>query len=229
MQLEELNQQWKQLDMKLDRSIALNNELLRQVVLQPARRRIHRLAFWPALDVAFCLGLLALGFLFLNGHAYDWKLIAPTAVVMLCALALLINSMFQLQRIAQLDWSGPVVDIQTELQQLHVMKVQQFKWIILLSPLVWICSFMIGLHWVFGWLTVDRVKVLDELHPWVVANYVFGILFVPLGYLLARTLADRFKTRSWWQTLLKGISGNSLQSARHDLQHWERLRQESGA
>jgi len=228
MQLQELNEKWKRLDLKLDQTLAMGNELMRQVVMQPARRRINRLAIWPALDIVFTGSVLLLGGTFLGGHGQDWKLAAPTLVVMLSAAALLANSIRQLQLGAQLDWTAPVVNIQTALEQLQVMKVQQFKWIMLLSPLVGFCAFIVGLHWLFEWLTVDRVQILGHLHPWIVANYAFGVLFVPLGYFLARILANRYHRYRWWQSVLDGISGTSLNAARQDVERWASLQRTPG-
>ncbi len=226
MQLEELNEQWKRLDLKLDQSLVLGNELLRQVVMQPAHRRINRIAIWPALDIVSSGGVLLLGGAFLGSHGHDWKLAAPALVVMLSAVALLANSIRQLQLGAQLDWTAPVANIQTALEQLQVIKVQQFKWIMLLSPLVGFCGFIVGLHWLFEWLTVDRVQILGQLHPWIVANYAFGVLFVPLGYFLARVLANRCHRHRWWQSVLDGISGTSLKAARQDVERWASLQRE---
>jgi uncharacterized membrane-anchored protein YhcB (DUF1043 family) len=62
---------------------------------------------------------------------------------------------------------------------------------------------------------------------WVVANYAFGVLFIPVGYLVARILAKRFHGHRWWQQLLDDISGNSLNAARNELSHWSSLERES--
>jgi len=50
--------------------------------------------------------------------------------------ALLAASIRQLERVAKLDWCGPVAEIQSSLERLRVVKIRQFKWIMLLSPLV---------------------------------------------------------------------------------------------
>ncbi len=81
---------------------------------------------------------------------------------------------------------GPVAELQTALERLRTTKIWQFKWIILFSPFVGFFALMVGLHWLFEWLSDDRVHILDKLDPrWIVANYVFGLLFVPLGYFFA--------------------------------------------
>jgi len=87
---------------------------------------------------------------------------------------------------------------------------------------------MVGLHWLFGWLSDDRVNILDKLDPWwIVANYAFGVLFVPLGYLVARVLAERCHSHRWWQAVLDDISGNSLRAAALDVDRWASLQQEA--
>jgi hypothetical protein len=229
MRLEELQQQWQRLDQKLDQSLALQTELIRRVVMQPVRRRVNRLAIWPAMiDVVFCVGLLLLGAAFLSDHWRNWHHLAPASVVMIGATALLVSSIRQLERAAALDWCGPVAEIQSSLERLRVAKIRQFKWIMLLAPLVGFCGLMVGLHWGLERLSDDRVNILDKLDSWwIVANYAFGMLFVPLGYLVARTLAKRCHGHRWWQAVVDGIAGNSLKAATLDLDRWASLQQEA--
>lgn len=229
MQIEELQQQWQRLDQKLDLSLAIQNELMRQVVMQPVRRRMNRLAIWPAIDVAFSLGVLLLCGSFLGSNWQDTRLMIPAVVVMVGALALLINSVVQLNRIASLDLTGPVAEIQKSLEELRGVRIQQFSWVILLSPLVGFCGLIVGLHWVLNWLSEGRVHILDKLDPWwVIGNYLFGLVFVPLGYYLASVLARKCRHHSWWQGVLDGISGKSLQRAAVDVKLWASLSERSG-
>lgn len=228
MQLEELQQQWQRLEQKLDLSLALETELVRQVVIQPARQRVNRLALWPAIDLVCCIGVLLFGVAFLRDHWRDWRLVAPASVVLISASALWASCMCQLQLVAELDWSGPVAEIQRSLERLRVAKIRQFKWIILLSPLVGLCGLLVGLHWLFEWLTADRVNVLDKLEPkWIVANYAFGVLFVPVGYFIAWVLAQKCHRHRWWQAVLDDISGNSLNDAASHFERWESVLHEA--
>ena len=228
MQLEELQQQWQRLDQKLDRSLALETELVRRLVMQPARRRVNRLAVWPAIDLVFCAGGLMLVAAFLGDHWRDSRLAVPAGVVMIGFIALLADSIRQLRRVAELDWCGPVAEIQGSLERLRVAKIRQFGWIILLSPLMGFCGLMVGLQWLFGSLSDGRVDILDKLDPWWVgANYAFGVLFVPSGYFIARILAEKCHRHRWWQALLDGISGKSLKAAALDVERWASLQREA--
>ncbi len=145
MQFEELQQEWQRFDQKLDRSLVLQAEVVRRVVMQPARRRVNRFAIWPVIDLVFCaVGLLLAGSS-LGKHWRDWQVAAPAIVVMISAIALAASSILQLQRVAELDWCGPVAELQTALERLRTTKIRQFKWIILFSPFVgfyqwWDCT-----------------------------------------------------------------------------------------
>lgn len=226
MELDELQRQWRRLDEKLDRSLALETELARRVVLQPARSRLHRSAVWPAIDLGFAMIVLLSCGAFLGDQGRDWRLAAAAGVVMIGVIALAADSIRQLDRVATMDWFGPVAEVQGSLERLRAARIRQFKWIILLSPLVGFCGLLVGLQWFFGWITDHRVNVLDRLDPWwVAANLILGVLFVPLGRLAARALSERFRQHRWWRGVLDGISGTALKAAALDLDRWASLQQ----
>ncbi|HMP01876.1 MAG TPA: hypothetical protein PKD86_06625 [Gemmatales bacterium] len=226
MQLEQLQAQWRQLDQTLKQTLALQQEVFRQAVIAPARRRVHWLAFWPGLDVAFCCIVMLLGGAFLSSHWSEPRLVVPAAVVMAAALALLISSVRQLVLLGELDWSGPVAAIQHALQRLKVQKIRQFKWVMLLAPLVGFSGLVVGLQAGLGWLTDGRVDVVERLgSAWMLANYAFGLAFVPVGGIVADWLARRYQGQGWWRAVLDDISGASLNAAAREVERWVRLEQ----
>ena len=223
MQLEELQQQWQRLDDKLERTLKLDRELLRLAVVLPARRRIHRHRIWPILDIAMGLAVMLFTGSFLSDHWQTSSLAAPAAIVMIAALMLLITSIRQLAIISELDWSGMVVDIQRTLSCLQLAKIRQFKWVILSSPLVGICSLIIGLQWMLDQLP-EAHSIFDKLNPWwTAANYVFGVLFIPFGHAIIAFLARRFHMRGWWRKALADISGSSIRETYTELERWSSL------
>jgi Tfp pilus assembly protein PilN len=228
MPIEDLQRQWRRLEQKLDQSLALETELVRRAIVQPARRRIHRLAFWPAIDVAFGVGVLLFVGDFLSRHGHDARLAGLALVVALSSLALVIDSVRQLVRIAGVDWSGPVAAIQCSLAKLRAARIRQFQWVILLAPLVGFCVFVVGLQSVISWVSDGRSSVIDKLDArWVIANLIFGLLFVPCGYWLGQVLASWGRRRGWWQAVLDDVSGRSLAAVTRDLEDWTQLEQTS--
>jgi hypothetical protein len=225
MQLEELQQKWQRLDEKLDQSLAIQTELLRQSGVRPVRRRIRQFAVWPAIDLAFGAGVALFAGSVLGDHWRDGQLAAPALVLLGSAVALAISSVLQLRHVAELDWCGPIAEIQSALQRLQTLKIRQFKWIILCSPLVGFCALMVALQWPFAEGYVPRrIHIMDRVDPWwVLGNYAFGILFVPVGYFVARFLSQRYQRQQWWRAAVQDISGNSLKSAVRDCEHWASL------
>jgi hypothetical protein len=223
MQLEELQQQWQRLDEKLERTVKLNDELLRLTVLQPARRRVNRWAVWPAIDIAFGLGVSLFAGSFLGKHWGTWSLVGPTSIVLTATIMLLIFSIRQLIRVSEIDWSGTVVDIQSSLSRIRMATIGQVKWIILLSPLIGFSGLIVGLQWLLDLLSEPHF-ILDKLNPWWVGgNYAFAVLFIPLGHAVIGFLAKRFQFRGWWQNLVADLSGTSLRKTKDELERWASL------
>ena len=220
MQLEELQRQWKSLDEKLEQTLKLDRELFRLTVSRSTRRRMSRQAVWPVLDLGFGLLVMVLTGSFLGNHWGAWSLVGPAIVVMIAASLLLAASIHQLHGIAEIDWCGSVVEIQSALSRLHLARIRQFKWVILLSPLVGFCGLLVGLQSLLDRLPAP-VLIFDQLNPWWVAsNYAFGLLFIPFGHRLVRLLARRFQDRAWWRRVLADLSGTSMRRAREELAHW---------
>jgi hypothetical protein len=227
VQLEELQQQWNRLDQKVERALSLETELVRRVIVQPARTRVQRQAFWPAIDIALCVGGILLIALFDRNHRHDWRAMAPAGVATLSLIALFATSVRQLQLVAEIDWTRPVAEIQRALERLRLAKIRQFKWVILLAPLVGFCGLVVALQWLITWASAGQHGMFDKFeHRWIVANYVFGVLFIPLGYTIARMLAARCGHHRWWQSVLDDISGKSLKSAAADIDRWARLQRD---
>ncbi|MDG2383381.1 MAG: hypothetical protein P8N76_17050 [Pirellulaceae bacterium] len=223
MQFEELEQQWKQLDNKFDQLLRIERRILEEVAKKPAQNRVARLAIWPSLDLVFCL-LVALVFGgILGDHWQETSIAGPAFLVLAAAILLLISSIWQLVQLASINWSHTVKTIQCSLTSLRMMKIRQFKWIILLSPLVGFSAFLAGLQWV-NHRQVDPLLPFEALDPiWVVTNYTFGLAFIPLGYLASRFAARRYQSRDWFRCLLDNVSGIHLQLTQQELQAWQDL------
>ena len=223
MQFEDLEKHWQQLDNKLDQILASNNELLRHRFSNTAQHRVNRLAKWPYLDILFCGVVLFMSGSVLAEHFHRTAVAFPAAVLMVAAVALIIDSVRQLNSIASVDWSKTVVEIQVAVGELRVSKLRQLKWILLLSPLVGFCGLIVCLQWLLDWLPVQHI-IVDQLHlGWIIANYVFGILFLVFGVGILRFLSSRFKESVWLQKAFDGIAGSGLTKANEDLRRWAEL------
>jgi hypothetical protein len=224
MELDQLQERWRQLDQKLDQTLATNSAVLRQIGLQETRRRINRLAVRPMIDLAFGVGVLVVAGSFLGDHWPEPTLVLPALGLMVASVLFVIDNIRQLASASRVAWDGPIADIQLAVSRLRHARIRQFKWIILLSPLLWLCIMAVGGMLIFG---VNVMKTFDAL--WVVANIAFGLLFVPAGAVIARALGRRWQHYPFWRNLLDDISGRSLAGAQQELRRWAELGNEPSA
>ena len=217
-----LRQQWLRLERKLDAVLDVQAEIARRSILEPTRRRLHRHAFWPAVDIAFGLVVAFVAGSFLPQSLGDWRLIGSAAVTMAGSVGLIVSSIIQLNLIGRIDWDGPVNPMQFELERLKIAKLRQRKWILLLAPLVGFCALIASIHALVGWIAGQPVNVLDKVDStWVVANFAFGIVFAIFGHVAARWITAKFAGQGSWKRFLDNLAGRSLQQAKNDLQRWK--------
>ncbi len=224
MELDQLQERWRQLDQKLDRTLATKSAVLRQIGLQGTRRRINRLAVRPVIDLAFGVGVLLVTGSFLGDHWPEPTLVLPALGLVVASVLFVIDNIRQLASASRVAWDGPIADIQFAVSRLRHARIRQFKWIILLSPLLWLCMMAVGGMLIFG---VNVMKTFDTL--WVVGNIAFGLLFVPAGAVIARALGRRWQHHPFWRNLLDDISGRSLARAQQELRRWADLGNEPSA
>jgi hypothetical protein len=227
MQFDDVEYLWKRLDDKVERSKAIEAELLRRVILAPVSRRVKWMTFWPAIDIPICIGGILLLVRFVGEQWSDTRVLVPAGVLVLSIFALLVDNILQISQMAGVDWSGPVAEIQASLERLRVAKIRQFKWVILLSPLLFCCGVIVAVEWASWSLTGDRLTILLKLEQrWVIGNVIFGFVFLLLGLLVVYVCSQMFRKHAWWQSMLDGIAGETLKRAKKEVELWKSLQHE---
>lgn len=219
-------QRWQQLEQKFERTLSAQNEILKQVMIRPARWRIRLMAIWPIMDLVLSLFMTVVCGGLLREHWRDVRLLIPAIVLIAGSVLLFADGIRRLRLVAAVDWSGPVASIQTSLERLRAAKLRHFKWVMLLAPLIGFCQLMVVLFWLADFVPGELATFLEKLDSkWVVANYVFGALFVPLGYFAAGILAKKCYHQAWLRSMLDGMAGNQLRAAAQDVARWASLQQ----
>lgn len=227
MELEQLENQWRRLNDKLERQLAGHSARLQRLGVQHARQRINRQMVWPALDLAFDAAMLLASGAVLGEHWRAPMLAIPAACLLLASLAATIDNIRQLELISTLAWDGPIADIQTALSRLRAARIRQFKWIILLSPLIGLCMLVVAGALLMG---ARMGQLILAFNPgWVASNVAFALLCIPVGMTVARAMSNRWGARPFWRSVLDDIAGNSLTAARRELQQWAELTEEPAA
>jgi hypothetical protein len=209
MELDELKARWIEQDRKLDASLRLNQQLLRESVLTKAGTSLKRLSrgLWFELWMNVA-GALLVGS-FLGDHFDDPRFCLPAASLQIGIIVLIAAAARQLVAISQIDHGAPIVSIQKRLESLRAERIRTTQWTLILAPLAWTPLFIVAMK---GLLNVD-VYVAFGI-PWVVANVIFGLLVIVAAVWISRAFADRFNRSPAVQRLLRELGGQNLAAAK---------------
>jgi hypothetical protein len=138
MELDEFKTAWQSMDQKLSATMTLQRGLHREIRVDRTRRSLGRFLGLPIseLIVGLATALTGGGFLIGNFNQATFAgSVAPTVVFLLGALTVVL-SIWQIELITSLDYSGPVVDIQRKLAKITQIRIKSAAWLkALLTPL----------------------------------------------------------------------------------------------
>ena len=182
MQLDDLKAVWAAHGTALERSLSINERLLREVMARKIRSSLAPYLLWRAVDVlAFAVAMTA-------------------------------TTIYQIVRARRLDYSGPLTEIQLEVERLQLIEYRAFKWALLGGIVVWLPAAMALFEALF---TVDVLARVDL--AWLVSNVVFGLALLWLGQRLSKRYVERPNLGPWARRLVDHVSGRSLETVRRHL------------
>jgi hypothetical protein len=128
MELDDLKLQWRDLDRKLDRSLALNLRLLTETRTRRTKLRLLPLLLMQPLQfaVGFVLTTYFARFWIANSRRPRCSLRAWSS--MRCGVALMIDAVMRILLIVRINYAAPVVTIQRYLALLRRREIHSFKW-----------------------------------------------------------------------------------------------------
>lgn len=208
MELDELKARWAEHDRKLEVSLRLNRQLLRDTYTSRARSALWRLAGMLALGAIALLPLIVAlgGFIAVNWSAP--RFVIPAMVLDLMAIAALATLIAQMGLALTIDYSQPVAQIQKRLETLRKMRVRYVQAIFLTSTLTWAPIFIVVMKAVLG---VDVYQAFDR--TWLAANVAIGVGILAVGYWLARHFGSRFANTTFGRQFLRDLAGYNLNTA----------------
>jgi hypothetical protein len=205
MELDEFQKRWAAQDRKLDAVFRLT---LQADHLGRARSALQRLRAGLAVELAFnALAVFALG-VFIGDHLAELCFALPAVVLDVAAVAVLASTVRQWFLAGEVDFDSPVTASQRRLEGLRVLRIRVTQWVLLLSPLLWTPLLVAALRALFG---VDAYATLGV--PYLLANLLFGIAFVPLMGWAARRWANRLERGGWARRWAEALAGTSLTAA----------------
>jgi hypothetical protein len=137
MELDELKDLWSEYDRKLDKSLRLNRQLLRQLNLDKARSKLRKLMVIKILELA--IQFVTVGFLIYYAvrSIERWMFLFLAIVLIGFVLACTLLSFRQINIILQLKlgYSDAIAPMQKKLEKLKILVVQYVKMSYLAFPI----------------------------------------------------------------------------------------------
>ena len=181
MELDELKEKWIEHDRKLDLSIRLNQQLMRDTYTRRAKAALWRLASMLAVGSIFMLVVIvSLGAF----TAKNWptpKFTIPAIFLDIAAIAVLAALNAQIGLALKIDYTRPIAAIQKRLETLRRFRVRYIQAILVSAALLWMPLFIVAMK---GFFDADVYRLFAT--SWIVTNVAFGFAVLALGIWLSK-------------------------------------------
>jgi hypothetical protein len=208
MDLDVLKEKWAEHDRKLDVSIRLNRQLMREVYTRRARAALLRLAALLALgSISMIAVVVALGS-FIYKNLGMPQFVWPAVVLEVFSIAVLASLNAQIALALQTDYGQPIATIQKRLEKLRKVRIRYIQGVCLTAALTWAPLFIVAMK---AFLGVDVYQTFDR--TWLASNVLFGLAIIPLFLWLARKFGKRMNSSTSGRQFMNDIAGYNLKAA----------------
>lgn len=221
MQLDDLKEAWAAHGALLKQSLAIDERLLREVLLRKVRFALAPYVLGRGLEVVLGVAATLAVASVLAAHAAEPLYLAVAGVLAAFAVGVVALSAYLLVSALQLDYGGPVTAIQRDVERIRLAEYRAFKWALLGGVLLWLPAALVLFEALTGVAALARVDL-----PWLVANLAFGLVVLALGQALSRKYVERPGLGPRARRLADAVSGRGLRSAAGHLAELSRFERE---
>lgn len=221
MQLDELKAAWAAHGAVLERSLAIDERLLREVLLRKVRFTLAPYVLGRALELALGLAALFVVMPVIAAHAPEPRYLVAAGALAAFTAGIAAMSGYLLVSVLQLDHGGPVTAIQRDLERIGLVEYRATKWAVLGGVVVWLPAALVLFEAVTGLEPLAHVDL-----AFLAANLIFGLIVLALGQYLSRKYVERSDLSPWARRLVDALSGRALRSASGHLAELSRFERE---
>jgi hypothetical protein len=205
MELDELKQQWAELDHKLDVNIRLNQQLLSAARLGQTRSSMKRLAVYLGIELALWVVIIGALGSFIYAHISLPRFVVPAIALDVYSIGMVILLARQIAAALQIDYSQPIATIQRRVEALRVLRIRNTQWAVLVGLVVWVAFLIVVMKAAFD---VDIYQA-----AWVWSNVAFGLALIPLAIWVSKKFGDRMNQSPFIQQIMRSLAGYNLNAA----------------
>lgn len=207
MELDDLKSTWGEMNRRLETSLAMSRGALREVRLDRTRSALRWLSaglWYELLSGAAIAWLLVY---FLSRDFSEVRYAIPAAGLLAFVVWAMAIAIRQLAAIGSLDFGGPVVAIQRSLAGIRMLRVWSFRWILILSPLLWTPLVIV----------VSRCLGFDIYRgygpTWLAWNVAFGVAFILVAAWVSHRFGPWLRRSPVVTTVADSLAGRSIARA----------------
>jgi hypothetical protein len=224
MQLDDLKEAWAAHGAALERSLAINERLLREAMLGKVRSRLAPYLLWRVLEVGLGVaGLLLVGPV-LAAHVGEPRYLVAGGALLAFIAGLTAVCAYLLVRTAQLDYDGPVTGIQRAVEHIKLGEYRVTKWAVLGGVVIWLPAALVLLEAITG---VPALALVDL--PWLLANLAVGVVVLVLGQVWSKRYVERPGLGPRARRVIDALSGRSLRAVAGHLAELSRFERDEPA
>jgi hypothetical protein len=216
MDLDEMKDLWQGTQRKLESmepALRLNAWQAKVGALDRVRSKM-RWAHWVlAYEIAIGAVAALLTGSYLADHVSTFRFAAPAVLLHLAAIATIGFAVRQLVTLRRLDYGGPVLEIQTRLAELGLVRARANRWILFAAPLLWGALVIVVPH---AWIGLDMYRAFGP--AWTVGNLAFGAFVLALAFWVSRRYPAWYRSSSLVRGLGDDLTGRRLAAASGYLQ-----------
>lgn len=216
MELDELKPAWQRLEHELSEQKRITSALLAERASSRVESALRPLFNWQVFQIIAGFVLASLGARFWLPRLDQTLLMVSGIIVHAYGIALIINGIYVVMRLREIDYSAPVTTLQKRIARLERSYV--------------LSGWILGLPWWLLWIPVSLVLLtlagidLSRVPPgsWLPANIVIGLAGMVLTVVVYRW-ARRSSRPGVRERLERMVSGASIDRAKRLLVDVERF------
>jgi hypothetical protein len=224
MQLDDLKAAWAAHTAILERSLAIDERILRELLLRKVRGVLWPYVLGRALEVALALVLLLVVTTVLAAHAAEPRYLVVAGALAMFTVGVAAQSAYLAVNVLLLDYGGPVTAIQRSVERLELVEYRATKWALLGGVMLWLPAALVLFEAVTGQAPLARVEL-----GFLALNLGFGLVVLVLGQVLSRRYVERSDLSPAARRIVEALSGRALRSAAGHLAELTRFEREEPA
>lgn len=207
MKDEELNELLKTFDEKLNRSLAVNLQTVKEIKMQKSVFALNKLRISGIIEII--VGAVFAIFLgnFIYENSNSLSLTISALILDVFAIAVIAGAVRQLILISEFEVSSNVTESQRILATLRTHRLTYLRLAILQFPF-FLAYILIGFKVFFNtniWETGNK--------NWLISNVMLGIILIPVSIWIIRKIQPANLHIKWVRTLVETTSGQEISNA----------------